>query len=55
MQNENGSFSKKNIEIGLSDGINVEILDGVEEGDKIKVWNKASEENNEDEEDEDDE
>jgi HlyD family secretion protein len=55
LQNENGSFSKKNIEIGLSDGINVEILDGVEEGDKIKVWNKASEENNEDEEDEDDE
>ncbi|MDA7849401.1 efflux RND transporter periplasmic adaptor subunit [Flavobacteriaceae bacterium] len=55
LQNENGSFSKKNIEIGLSDGINVEILDGVDEGDKIKVWNKASEENNEDEEDEDDE
>jgi len=48
---ENGSFTKKNIQIGLSDGINVEILDGVEEGDKIKVWNKASEENNEDEED----
>ena len=51
LQKENGSFTKKNIEIGLSDGINVEILDGVEEGDKIKVWNKASEENNEDEED----
>jgi len=51
LQNENGSFTKKNIEIGLSDGINVEIIDGVEEGDKIKVWNKASEENNEDEED----
>ena len=50
LQKENGSFTKKNIEIGLSDGINVEILDGVEEGDKIKVWNKASEENNEDEE-----
>ena len=51
LQKENGSFTKKNIEIGLSDGINVEIIDGVEEGDKIKVWNKASEENNEDEED----
>ena len=48
---DNGTFKKKNIEIGLSDGINVEIIDGVEEGDKIKVWNKASEENNEDEED----
>jgi len=55
LQNENGSFSKKNIEIGLSDGINVEILEGVEEGDEIKVWNKASEENNEEDEDEYDE
>ena len=53
--NDNGTFKKKNIEIGLSDGINVEIIDGVEEGDKIKVWNKASEENNDDEDDEDDE
>lgn len=51
LQNENGNFTKKNVETGLSDGINVEILDGIEEGDKIKVWNKASEENNEDEED----
>ena len=51
---ENGRFQTKNVEIGLSDGINVEILEGIEEGDEIKVWNKASEENNEDE-DEDDE
>ena len=55
LQNENGNFTKKNIEIGLSDGINVEILEGIEEGDKIKVWNKASEENNEDQDDDDDE
>ena len=48
---ENGRFQTKNVEIGISDGINVEIIDGIEEGDKIKVWNKASEENNEDEED----
>ena len=41
-------FEKKNVEIGLSDGINVEITDGVKEGDKIKVWNKASKENNDD-------
>jgi len=47
---ENGRFQTKNVEIGISDGINVEIIDGIEEGDKIKVWNKASEENNEDEE-----
>ena len=36
--------------IGLSDGINVEILEGIKEGDEIKVWNKASEENNDDDE-----
>ena len=48
---ENGRFQTKNVEIGISDGINVEIIDGIKEGDKIKVWNKASEENNEDEED----
>ena len=51
---EDGTFSKKNVTIGLSDGINVEITEGVEEGDQIKVWNKALEENN-DEDDEDDE
>ena len=50
--NDNGNFEIKKVEIGLSDGINVEITEGVEEGDKIKVWNKASEENNEDEDDE---
>ena len=52
---ENGRFQTKNVEIGISDGINVEIIEGIKEGDEIKVWNKASEENNEDEEDEDDE
>ena len=51
---ENGRFQTKNVEIGISDGINVEIIEGVKEGDEIKVWNKASEENN-DEDDEDDE
>lgn len=55
LQKANGNFIKKNVEIGLSDGINIEIIEGVEEGDKIKVWNKASEENNEDEQDDEDE
>ena len=50
---EDGRFQVKNVEIGISDGINVEIIEGVSEGDEIKVWNKALEENNE-EEDEDD-
>lgn len=41
-------YEKKDVELGLSDGINVEIVDGVKEGDKIKVWNKADDENNDD-------
>ena len=51
--NANGDFVIKNVEIGISDGINVEITEGLELSDKIKVWNKASEENNEDEENDD--
>jgi len=48
---QDGRFQVKNVEIGISDGINVEIIEGLEEGDKNKVWNKASEENNEDDDD----
>lgn len=44
---EKDNYEKKNVELGISDGINVEIVDGVKEGDKIKVWNKAKEDNNE--------
>ncbi len=50
IRNEAGRFIKKNVELGLSDGINVEILDGVKETDKIKVWNQASEEGEKEEE-----
>ncbi len=42
-------FKKQDVELGISDGINVEVKDGVKEGDKIKVWNKASNDNNDDE------
>ena len=52
--NDNGTFRKKNVDIGISDGINVEIIEGVDEEDQIKVWNKASEENNDDDDDDDD-
>lgn len=41
-------YEKRDVELGLSDGINVEIVDGVKEGDKIKVWNKATDDNNND-------
>ena len=51
--NDNGNFVIKYVEIGISDGINVEITEGLELSDKIKIWNKASEENNEDEENDD--
>ena len=46
--NENGSFITKEVEVGISDGINVEILKGVKEGDKIKVWNSVEDETDDD-------
>ena len=40
-------FERKDIELGISDGINVEIKSGLSLNDKIKVWNKIeSVENN---------
>ena len=33
-------FKKQEIELGVSDGINVEVKSGVQKGDKIKVWNQ---------------
>jgi HlyD family secretion protein len=32
-------FERREIELGISDGINVEILDGLTEDDKVKEWN----------------
>jgi HlyD family secretion protein len=37
-----GTFEKKTIKLGISDGVNVEILEGVTITDEIKIWNKAS-------------
>lgn len=34
-------FERREIEIGISDGINVEVLSGLTEADKVKVWNKT--------------
>ena len=34
-------FERKDIEIGISDGVNVEIVSGITEDDEIKVWNKT--------------
>jgi HlyD family secretion protein len=34
-------FERKDIEIGISDGVNVEILSGLTEEDRVKQWNKT--------------
>ena len=46
-------FERRDIEIGLSDGVNVEVLSGLTEGVQIKVWNKTEPIKKGDEEDED--
>lgn len=33
------NFERKEVELGISDGINVEILSGLKPTDKVKVWN----------------
>lgn len=35
-------FEKREVKLGISDGVNVEILSGVTKDDEIKIWNKAS-------------
>ncbi len=34
-------FERKDVEIGISDGVNVEIVSGLSEDDDVKVWNKT--------------
>ncbi len=34
-------FERKDIEIGISDGVNVEIVSGLTESDNVKIWNKT--------------
>lgn len=46
VETEPQTFEKRDVELGISDGINVEIISGIEESDNIKVWNKASKEDN---------
>ena len=33
-------FEKRFVQVGLSDGINIEVVSGIDEGDKIKVWSE---------------
>ncbi len=34
-------FERRDIEIGISDGVNVEIVSGLEMEDEVKIWNKT--------------
>ena len=47
-------FKRKNIEIGISDGINVEIISGINLNDRVKIWNRTQSDNLESETDIDD-
>lgn len=38
---EDQKFERKDIEIGISDGVNVEVVSGLTESDKVKQWNKT--------------
>ena len=42
-------FERRDVELGISDGINVEILSGVTINDEIKIWNKTSKKEDEEE------
>ena len=45
-------FERRDVTLGISDGIHVEILEGVSAQDQVKVWNRTEErEENENEED----
>ena len=35
------NFERREVEIGLSDGVNVELISGIAMDDQIKVWNKT--------------
>ncbi len=43
-----GTFEKKTLKLGTSDGVNVEVLEGVTAEDEIKIWNKASKDDKKD-------
>ena len=45
-------FERRDVELGISDGVNVEIISGVTKDDEIKIWNKTSKKDKEEEEEE---
>ncbi|MDH3381352.1 MAG: efflux RND transporter periplasmic adaptor subunit [Flavobacteriaceae bacterium] len=45
-------FERRDVELGISDGVNVEIIKGITAKDEIKIWNKTSAKKEEGEENE---
>lgn len=41
VQTDDQKFDRRDVEIGISDGVNVEIISGLTKEDQIKVWNKT--------------
>ena len=42
-----GQFEKIILKLGTSDGVNIEVLEGITLEDEIKIWNKASKDDKE--------
>lgn len=41
VQTDEQKFERRDVKLGISDGIQVEVLSGIDKNDKIKVWNKT--------------
>lgn len=39
IKKENNQWEKQNLRLGISDGVNVEITEGLSENDEVKIWN----------------
>lgn len=39
-------FEKKELELGVSDGVNIEVKSGITADDELKIWNKAKKDSN---------
>ena len=41
IETSNQKFKRQDVKLGISDGVNAELISGVSKADKIKVWNKT--------------
>lgn len=46
-------FERRDVKLGISDGVNVEILEGISEGEAVKVWNRTEKRGDNEKEDDD--